>query len=325
MNTEFFASTVPPAGLAARPRRAVAIRAKSIDTQFLHTLRHEGLRGRVHSVFERVVNIECAHGELFTLACSDLDDAPSTAILELSGFGATGIEVGDPVVGAGDKLRVGECLVIVPPRASRWDCIVPGYPQRTETLRFNLHVLQEHLEQPGTTGGMLAAREPTHAFEAAVAQLLDERAAALQRALERSDLVSACEQAKGLLGLGPGLTPSGDDFLVGLFAVLNIAGSPCHRWLRGGADVLGDAVRSTHAISVAALAQAARGCVRESIVALIEHLMYGTPGRLAVPLRRVLAIGSSSGADIVAGVRCGFELNLFHETPHEGRSSCQSR
>ena len=136
-----------------RTGRAVAIRARSIDTQFLNTLQGEGLSGRVHSVFERVINIEsdleCDCGELFTLACRDLDDAPRTAILELTGFGATRIAVGDPVAGIGEKLRVGDCLVVVPPTASRWDCMLPSYPQASATLRANLHVLQLDLERLG--------------------------------------------------------------------------------------------------------------------------------------------------------------------------------
>ena len=64
-----------------------------------------------------------------------------------------------------------------------------------------------------------------------------------------------------------------------------------------------------------------RRMVRDSIAALIGQLMHGTPGHLAPALRRVLAIGSTSGADIVAGVRCGLELNISHE----GRRSCPSR
>ena len=310
-----------PGGHAAYPRRAVAIRARSIDRQLLEMLQGEGLSGRVHSAFDRVINIECERGDLCTLACRDLDDAPSTAILDLTGFRATGIAAGDPVAGIGEELRVGDCLVIVPPTALRWDCVLPDYPDEDGPLRANLRALQRHLAHLGATGGMLAPRLPTGEFEAAVAELLEQRAVALQSALAVADFASARRHATGMLGLGPGLTPSGDDFLVGLFAVLNVAGSPCHGWLGGGTELLATAARSTHAISLAALTEAAHGRVRESIATLIEHLMYGAPERLVAPLQRVLAIGSTSGADIVAGIRCGFELNISHE----GMSSCQSK
>jgi hypothetical protein len=38
--------------------------------------------------------------------------------------------------------------------------------------------------------------------------------------------------------------------------------------------------------------------------------MHGTTTTLDEPLRRVLAIGASSGADLVAGIVAGLELNL---------------
>ena len=300
---------------------ALAIGAVSIDTAFLKVLRHGRFRARVHSVFERVINVEHESGELFTLACRDVDNAPSTAILDLAGFGAIDIAVGDLVESDAERIRVGDRLSIALATASPWDCTLAAYPAVASNLRANLRSLHTRLECLGAAGGMLASRAPASAFEAAVTALLEQHAARLARSLSRSDFAGACRHAKGMFGLGPGLTPSGDDFLVGLFAVLNIPASPCHGWLGAGADVLAGAERSTQAISLAALPQAARGRVRESIAALIEHLMYGTPERLVTPLQRVLAIGSTSGTDIVAGIRCGFELNISHE----GTPSCQSK
>lgn len=274
--------------------------AASIDTTFLQRLRGGRFRGRVHSVFARVVNVEHDGGELFTLACRDVDNAPRTAVLELDGFGATGIAVGDAVSADASRMRVGDRLSVEWAGACAWQCALPAWPADRTTLRANLRRLN-------------TSREPANAFEAAVAAQLEERSAQLVRACSHGDTAGACRIAQSLLGLGPGLTPSGDDFLVGLFAVLHIPGSPCQRWLGGGANVLALAAHSTHAISLAALTQAARGRVRESIAALIGHLMHGATERLATPLQRVLSIGSSSGADIVAGIRCGFELHLSRE------------
>ncbi|MGR4869282.1 DUF2877 domain-containing protein [Variovorax sp. LARHSF232] len=311
-------STAP----AARPcRSAGEVRAASIETAFLQALQREGFHGRVHSVFERVVNIEQQGGELFTLACRGLDSAPNTVIVRLSGFGGSGITEGDAVRGDAAGIQVGERLWIELSDASPWECALPAYPLKTIRLRANLRWLQAQLDRLGAAGGMLAPPRGGSAFELAVADTLAQRSAQLSDALAHGDHAAARKHASSLFGLGPGLTPSGDDFLVGLFAVLNISASPCCGWLGGGAEVLAGAERSTHAISLAALTQAARGRVRETIASLIGHLMYGAPGELGPALRRVLAIGSTSGTDIVAGVRCGLELNISHE----GRRSCQSR
>ncbi|MBS0451259.1 MAG: DUF2877 domain-containing protein [Proteobacteria bacterium] len=317
------ALTAAPGAPARGSAAVVQTRAASIDTALLHALRGEGgFSGRVHSVFDRVVNIENQVGEMFTLACRGMDNAPNTAILRLAGFGACGIAGGDAVRGDAQGIRLGERLHVQLADASPWECSLAAYPSEGGgRLRINLRWLQAELDRLDAAGGMLAPPRGGSAFELAVADMLAQRSTQLADALARGDHAAAREHACSLFGLGPGLTPSGDDFLVGLFAVLNISGSPCRGWLGGGTEVLACAQQATHAISLAALVQAARGRVRESIASLIGHLMYGAPGHLAPALRRVLAIGSTSGADIVAGVRCGLELNITHE----GKRSCQSR
>jgi hypothetical protein len=153
---------------------------------------------------------------------------------------------------------------------------------------------------------------------------LDRHACALVDALCGGDEALARTHATSLLGLGPGLTPSGDDFLVGLFAVLNLEDAPGHGLLGGGAAVLDDAARSTHAISLAALRHAVRGRVPEPVVAFIEQLTVGgSRERVLDALRRVLALGSTSGADIAAGVVAGFQVHLH--LSHGGPSPCRSR
>jgi two-component sensor histidine kinase len=69
---------------------------------------------------------------------------------------------------------------------------------------------------------------------------------------------------------------------------------------------------ATNAISYAALSKAATG-VRAIISELIERLMHGTENDFLAPLARVLAIGSTSGSDIVAGIVSGLRLQLEFE------------
>ena len=304
------------------PARAALRRARSADSVFLSRLRNGPFRGQVHSVFARVVNVLHADGRLYTLAAGDLDDAPNTAVLDdVADFATFGLAVSDPVRSDGDRLQIGDGLAIVLTAASAWTCSLPDYPPAPTALRTNLCRLRAELQRLGVGGGMGAPRADASAFDHAVTALLEQRAGRLSAALQHGDMAAAARHARTMLGLGPGLTPSGDDFLVGLFAVLNVPASPCHGWLGGGRDVLVDADRATHAISLTALTEAANGRVRASIAALIGHLMHGSPDALPVPLRRVLSIGSTSGSDIVAGIRCGLELNIFQG----GKSSCQSK
>ena len=159
-------------------------------------------------------------------------------------------------------------------------------------------------------GGEAVAAIGRPGFGAAMATVLAERTGTLCAALCRGDADAACEHGKRVVGLGPGLTPSGDDFLVGLFAVLHLPGSPCERFRAICAEIVDQTSSGTNAISAAALRAAAAGRVRQSIGAFIHELMHGRREGLLAALARVLAIGSTSGSDIVAGIVSGLEINL---------------
>lgn len=106
---------------------------------------------------------------------------------------------------------------------------------------------------------------------------------------------------EGLIGLGPGLTPSGDDLLAGALIALRALGWPqaadrLGRWL------LRRARARTHAISYAHLVCAAEG---EGATALHDTLAAlsspGTPG-LGGCLDALSTVGHSSGWDATAGL-----------------------
>lgn len=110
-------------------------------------------------------------------------------------------------------------------------------------------------------------------------------------------------QVVGLLGLGPGLTPSGDDVVAGLLLTLRAAGrhdGPRARAL--AVDVVGALGRTT-ALSGTLLRAAARGYAVPPVVELLAAMRGPTPADRVGPLvRAVAAIGHSSGADLLVGV-----------------------
>jgi hypothetical protein len=103
--------------------------------------------------------------------------------------------------------------------------------------------------------------------------------------------------ATGLIGLGPGLTPSGDDLIGGALCALYAAGfSEVAARLADWA--LPIAKLDTNRISSAHLACAAQGDCGETIHDAIGALLAGHP----VDLARIDAIGHTSGWDALAGV-----------------------
>jgi hypothetical protein len=108
------------------------------------------------------------------------------------------------------------------------------------------------------------------------------------------------EEAASLIGLGPGLTPSGDDLLGGMLVALHAVGETA-RARRLGDWVLARAAAATGRISLAHLRCAAEGDGAEPLHLVLAALgMPGTPG-LEAALARLAAIGHSSGLDALAG------------------------
>jgi hypothetical protein len=175
------------------------------------------------------------------------------------------------------------------------------------------------------TGIVLAAREVaaaeilTSAPEESVAALLASTTPTgpllgpLSRGLTAIDALLAGREdpvtvlpviARDVAGRGPGLTPSGDDLLVGIVLALRlwpgIASS-----LDGGAqaarDLLVNAAQPrTTRISSAYLETARQGQAAEPWHVLVTSL-HRSPAETRRAVRRLLRIGETSGADTLTG------------------------
>ncbi|MEV7006327.1 DUF2877 domain-containing protein [Streptosporangium sp. NPDC051022] len=136
----------------------------------------------------------------------------------------------------------------------------------------------------------------------AAAELLAEGCA-------RGSLLLGVTAAEQLVGLGPGLTPSGDDMLSGLLLALRhlgtAAGAGRAVWLADwlAAAVTFDARCRTTPISATLLHCAARGEASGEVLAVLRSLTGRQSPEPA--LHRLLQVGHTSGADLAWGVRAG--------------------
>lgn len=116
---------------------------------------------------------------------------------------------------------------------------------------------------------------------------------ALAEALARGDQAAVAAACAPLVGLGRGLTPAGDDLVAGALGVVALAGRPCLAPPLAGRTTLLGATQVAHA---------AAGALVEPLHAIVAALLAGAPPPAAA-LRRTLALGHSSGADMLAGVQ----------------------
>jgi hypothetical protein len=133
----------------------------------------------------------------------------------------------------------------------------------------------------------------------------------LETALSTYDRRKGAGVAARIAGLGPGLTPSGDDLLAGALAFHAWAEAAGHAEtggpLRGA--ITEAAVSRTTRLAGQLLRSAERGHVAAPIAALLSSI-FRRRGTFPPDLAAVLSIGETSGADMLAGIRLAGRAHL---------------
>jgi hypothetical protein len=122
--------------------------------------------------------------------------------------------------------------------------------------------------------------------------------------------------AERLCGRGAGLTPSGDDFLAGWMAAGWLLSGPQPAFLALCQQICEIAHRRTHALSQCWLAYAAEGDVAMPVGELLAALATPDQARLERAARGLLALGATSGFDLLQGILY-YLANPNHLTVHK--------
>jgi hypothetical protein len=178
--------------------------------------------------------------------------------------------------------------------------------RRSLPLLSEVPLLRRNATASDTLLGRLAARVTN--FQAAATGL---------------DSHSASQALVSLLGLGIGLTPSGDDIAAGVLATLvwqaQLGSIPADFARYQVEAVRMSAPARTNDISVRLLWHAGGGLLYAPAMELGAALLAGDTTAIAVPARRLLSIGHSSGADmatgLLAGVVAGIEIESRSKVP----------
>jgi hypothetical protein len=139
----------------------------------------------------------------------------------------------------------------------------------------------------------------------------------IARACRRGDLPAVLEKGKGLIGLGPGLTPSGDDFMGGLL----FSAFMLRRFYPGAlswnpdrmADFVAEAQSRTHPLSFVFLRDFASGHAPAPLAEVVQYLFLGRDFERAVSaVGQLLNFGHSTGGDMLTGLLTGMLMAPKH-------------
>ncbi len=277
----------------------LSCRAELIGPVALRLLAGPGTAGRVAAVFAPVVYVE-AGGQLLALARAGTDPGAIilvTTLPKYADFRALGIIAGDPVRLGRVRVSIGEGMVVSVRSAREW--VPPLWPtsSRAKDLTRGLEKLRRRLTDDAAAGGLGWFLMPANSapenpvLRAAKRPLTDAR-----RWLDggHPDL----DWAKRLIGLGPGLTPSGDDVLGGLMVTLHAVRRPERARQVWGA-VAAQAKVDCNPISYALLGSAAEGLGSRSLHAVISDVLAGRDA--GAGLEGLARTGHSSGWDALVG------------------------
>lgn len=249
----------------------------------------------IHSTFRSAVNIATPEG-LLTIVAAGSGAVPNGIMLRTApDLGAVGLRTGMTVRGADDSLTVPQASLVVDLRGAH------GWSSRLPLIR-NDDAADRWLVRSGTVHAI--ARDRLVPGGLASIELARPRLRRLGASLARADRRAAIRAADGLIGLGPGLTPSGDDALAGVAAALWALGHPAAGFLGG---VLEDIEARTTTVSATLLGHAARGEFGERIHHLIEALLGVDDTAIPGAIERAVAWGATSGSDCLVGVLLGLD------------------
>ncbi len=266
--------------------------------------------GRVHSVFRRCLNITRPDGSWLAVAFAPFPRTPDAVIAAACADGADaadfyslpGLEPGLTAEIAPGRIALSDAgIEIALDGAAVFDTRRRPFPRAgrdAARAARNLAAARALIRREGRVCDAPEFRRRAEPALAALASAIIADDAAATRAL--------CET---LIGLGIGLTPSGDDILGGIAAGLFLGdgageGSGFLPALR---NVLRDEGRTTD-VSARALRLCAEGEIGEAVFEAARAILLGGTAETARAVSSLLAIGHTSGTETACGLCLGLRL-----------------
>lgn len=274
-------------------------------------LRQSG-KAKIIGVFRRSLYVENAFGRLACIGERGIGPGPLNALCEFSGdvdFTQI-VEPESPAEIRNAWMQLGPRMIIDISRPIEWEPETLPIGWDLEFFLENLPFLAQWMADTGPREGLAPLIAQVVSSEevqemGAFRDISREGIAAfghwLPLSLRGEGNLRFPAIAHQLIGLGPGLTPSGDDFFCGVMIALRALGCLDILEKVSGA-VLKQAGERTNKISRAYLECAARGQGAQALHEAISALGMRDVERLRSALRALDEIGHTSGWDSLAGV-----------------------
>ena len=272
----------------------------------------ENFDALIQSVFDSAVNLRLAREDrLITVLISNRYELPQGIRIADKTFPLQSLTVDLPAACRGGILRFNSSALTIDLRgAPVWKCRVPDLhadmksllTQQAWSAAWDLLNKEQILRNADIIADDLFQTD----LGSPLSRRMSKPVMGLVASTEQFDAPSALRSAKKMIGLGPGVTPSGDDILIGFLAGLwSMAGQNQTQYsfiLSFGAELIRLA-KQTSEISRTYMYHAIRGQFSSSLSHLAEAIASckGVEESTQIAMR----IGHSSGMDSVTGLLIG--------------------
>lgn len=241
--------------------------------------------GHVFGLFNRACNLIDARERVIALTSSSIDNGPFSIVIEQGSKFFNTVEPHQPVFATDRELTIMDWHISFS-NADFWEPKIKWPKTPPKIPPAIVTILEPYANWPRP--------HPDTPVFSRTAQLARQAANELKQALvQNKDIAEAVTK---LVGLGGGLTPAGDDYLVGTMAAL---------WLTKQVDIPPKiaeiAACKTTILSVAFLRAAAKGEFIQPWHDLVQALSAEDIIATIEATRRIAQFGASSGLDALAG------------------------
>lgn len=271
---------------------------RSMDECLIHQWQNgEVFSYRLHSRFSHAINWMDTEGDMITFLSQGLPNGPNTLIVDIQSFDDWQLVESAALMrtSEGLSLSASNIELFIHDDLQVWQTELPRLAKINPNIILAIHqFLSLH-------NGDLQEIEKKIYYK------LDDNHKALCKAMDAKNYTDVIECIQANIGLGLGLTPSGDDRLVGFLL-------GCFIQSRRNIDLL-EAIQKaikmsrdrTNDISYAMLKHASAGRFNEWLMVLANVIVCNDIEALDGAIQKVFSIGSRSGGDMLKGLVLSLE------------------
>lgn len=305
---------------------------KLISMNLYEHLKHSDTFGLVHSKFNRSINILLHDDVLITLLNDTKDLAPMSAVCDHKTFNGLALEIGERITTKGLRLYSGDRILVDFSEYTNWEKIdrtkLSKYSQKEHKEAFN--ILYKKIMTDGKLDGIASIiyffdedvlRKNENLANGSIELKIEknhyvnfiiDRLERFLQEYKNCNLLDIGDYFIKIIGFGPGLTPSVDDYICGLFSMsknlCEFYGVSDHYISKLAEKLLESLHQRTTRISEEMIKHCFKNNISKTYDALLTNLLYESKYGLEASIDRVIEFGDTSGTDFLSGVYTACKL-----------------